>query len=143
MTMNAMTAGLFEDRAARGQARVAKGNWVQRVMSRLDPRACQKPMTLRIVDKGKVLGWAEERRLYQMSARFSRYFNEIASIDWAVSRAGRDCLVTCKVHARSGFYRVEGVAESFGRAIDEALDRVVRQRRRRKAIAETARRNPE
>jgi hypothetical protein len=44
------------------------------------------------------------------------------------------------VHSASGYYRAHAVSDVTEGAIGQALDKIVRQRRRRKAIRETARR---
>ncbi len=68
-------------------------------------------------------------------------FRDIVRVEWHVSRQGHDRLVSCMVHSRSGDYRAQVGSEVTEEAIGRALDKIVRQRRRRKAIRETARRH--
>ena len=100
----------------------------------------EEDVNIRIIAEGQALTESEQQRLQQASAHIPRYFRDIVSVEWHVSRQGRDRLVSCMVHSRSGYYRARvgsGVTEG---SIGRALDKLVRQRRRRKAIRETARR---
>lgn len=97
---------------------------------------------MKFVVKDDVLSWSEERRLYRLSSRLFRYFNEIVSIEWNLSREGRGHRAACKVHSKSGYYRVQVVSDDLAAATLQALDKIVRQRRRRKVILKTRRRQP-
>ena len=97
-------------------------------------------MTIRITAEHQALTEWEQQRLKDASAHIPRYFRNIQSIEWHVSRQGRDRLVSCMVHSASGYYRAHVVSDVTEGAIGQALNKIVRQRRRRKAIRETARR---
>jgi ribosome-associated translation inhibitor RaiA len=101
----------------------------------------QMPITI-AAEKG-ALTQAEQQRLEQVSARLPRYFNNIVSIEWCLSIDGGDRVAACNVHSKSGFNRVQVGSDAFGESIDQALDKIVRQRRRRKAISQSARRHAE
>lgn len=98
-------------------------------------------MNIRIIAEDQVLTESEQQRLQQASAHMPRYFRDIVSVEWHVSRQGRDRLVSCMVHSRSGYYRARVGSDVTEGSIGRALDKLVRQRRRRKAIRETARRH--
>ena len=83
---------------------------------------------------------AERSHLREISGHLARYFRGIVSIDWNLSREGRERVVGCKVHSKSGYYRAQAGSETFGKSADAAIEKLLRQRRRRKAIGETARR---
>lgn len=70
----------------------------------------------------------------EMSAKLSRYFRRILTIQWDFHREGPRYLATCRVHAQSGFYRIRVAADSLRRAIHDAEEALTRQRRRRKAL---------
>jgi ribosome-associated translation inhibitor RaiA len=97
-------------------------------------------MNIRIIADDDALTEREQQRLNDASAQIPRYFRNIVSIEWHVSRQGRDRSVSCMVHSASGYYRVHVVSDVTEGAIGRALNKIVRQRRRRKAIRETARR---
>lgn len=97
-------------------------------------------MSMRFVALDQTLSWADERRLYRLSARLSRYFGEIVMIEWHLSREGRRHVAACNVHARSGYYRAQVLSERLSTAVGRALDKLVRQRRRQKIMGQTARR---
>ena len=98
-------------------------------------------MNIRIIAEDDTLTESEQQRLQQASAHIPRYFRDIVSVEWHVSRQGCHRLVSCMVHSRSGYYRAQVGSEVTEEAIGRALDKIVRQRRRRKAIRETARRH--
>ncbi len=98
-------------------------------------------MNIRIIAEDDALTESERQRLRQASAHIPRYFRDIVSVEWHVSRQGRDRLVSCMVHSGSGYYRAQVGSEVTEGAIGQALDKIVRQRRRRKAIRETGRRH--
>jgi len=74
------------------------------------------------------------------SPSISPGISAVSSALTGTCREGRECVVGCKVHSRSGYYRVQAASETFGKSIDAALEKLVRQRRRRKSIGQTARR---
>ena len=98
-------------------------------------------MNIRITSEADALTESEQHRLRQASAHIPRYFRDIVSVEWHVSRQGRYRLVSCMVHSGSGYYRARVGSELTEGSIGRALDKIVRQRRRRKAIRETARRH--
>ncbi|HZL17313.1 MAG TPA: hypothetical protein VFG23_06180 [Polyangia bacterium] len=98
-------------------------------------------MTIRIIAEDEALTESERQRLQQASGHIPRYFRRIVSIEWRVSRQGHDRRVSCMVHAASGYYQVGVGSDVTEESIGQALDGIVRQRRRRKAIRETARRH--
>jgi ribosome-associated translation inhibitor RaiA len=101
----------------------------------------EEDVKIRIIAEDDTLTRSEQRRLQQASAHIPRYFRNIVSVEWHVSRQGRSRLVSCMVHSGSSYYRARVGSEVTEGAIGRALDKIVRQRRRRKAIRETARRH--
>lgn len=97
-------------------------------------------MPIRILAEDAVLAPAEEWRLRHVSARLPRYFHDIVSVEWDLTTDGRDQVAACKVHSKSGYYRAEVASDRLGKSIDEAFDKIVRQRRRRKVMRLSARR---
>jgi ribosome-associated translation inhibitor RaiA len=98
-------------------------------------------MNIRIIAEADALTESEQQRLQQASAHIPRYFRNVVSVEWHVSQQGRDRLVSCTVHSGSGYYRARVGSVVTEGSIAQALDKIVRQRRRRKAIRETARRH--
>ncbi len=76
----------------------------------------------------------------RLSRRFDRYFRRVVSVDWVLDSESHERVVRCRVHSRSGFYRVLVHSSAYRRAMDLAFDKLVRQRRRMKAIRENRRR---
>ena len=97
-------------------------------------------MPFKVIAKNGALTPAERRRLFEVSARLGRYFRNIVNIEWILSTERRDCLVACRVHSKSGYYRARARSNGFGESIDQAVDKVVRQRRRRKMMKQAVRR---
>lgn len=97
-------------------------------------------MWMKFVALDEALSRTDEQRLYRLSSRLPRYFQDIVTIEWSLSREGRKHVAVCTVHARSGCFRAHVVAEQLGTAIGQTLHKLVRQRRRRKAMGNTARR---
>ena len=83
-------------------------------------------MTIRVVAREGSLAPSEHLRLREVSGRISRYFLDIVSVEWSLSSEGRNCTAACKVHSRSGYYRAHVASDGFGKAIDQALDKLVR-----------------
>ena len=98
-------------------------------------------MSFRILAEPGPLTASGQRRLRQASTHLPRYFRDIVSVEWHVSRDGRDRMVSCTVHSASGYYRARVGTEVTEGSIGQAPEKIVRQRRRRKAIRETARRH--
>jgi ribosome-associated translation inhibitor RaiA len=96
-------------------------------------------MPVRVLARGEALSAPEQRRLRQVSARLSRVFREVVELEWSLSREGRQRVAACKVHSRDEHYRARVSSGRFGASIDGALDRLLRQRRRRKSMTQTAR----
>ena len=101
----------------------------------------EEDVNIRIIAEDDALTDSEQRHLRQASAHISRYFRNVVSVEWHVSQQGRDRLVSCTVHSGSGYYRARVGSDVTEGSIAQALDKIVRQRRRRKAIRETARRH--
>lgn len=68
-----------------------------------------------------------------LSTRLARYFLCPQNITWSCRRLPGRYSASCSLHARSGFYRATGVAKEPCVAVRGALEKVIRQRRRRKA----------
>ena len=98
-------------------------------------------MITRIIAEHEPLTESEQRRLEQATAHISHYFRDILSIEWHVSRQGHDRLVSCMVHSGSGYYRAQVGSDVIEASIGQAIDKIIRQRRRRKVIREAARRH--
>jgi ribosome-associated translation inhibitor RaiA len=101
----------------------------------------EQDVNIRIIAEDDALTESEQRRLKQASAHIPRYFRDIVSVQWYVSRQGRDRVVSCMVHSGSGYYRARVGSEVTEGSIGQAVHKIVRQRRRRKAIRETGRRH--
>lgn len=97
-------------------------------------------MPVRVLARREALRPAEERRLRQVSARLRRVFRDIAELEWSFSLEGRQHVAACKLQSSGERYRARVSSDRFGTSIDGALDRLLRQRRRRKSMTQTARR---
>jgi len=86
-----------------------------------------------------VLTPTEKRRLPKLNERMRRYFRRVSTVNWSFDKTGRSYAASCIVHAHSGIYRARGNGERPGEAMDQAFDKVVRQRRRVRAQKVTAR----
>ena len=80
-------------------------------------------MNIRIIAEDDRLTESEQQRLQQASAHIPRYFRDIVSVEWHVSRQGRARVVSCMVHSRSGYYRAQVGSEVTEEAIGQALDK--------------------
>lgn len=97
-------------------------------------------MLMKFAALAEALSRTDERRLYRLSSRLSRYFRDIVTIEWSLSRQGRRHVAACKVHATSGYYRAQVISGQLGTSIGQTLHKLVRQRRRQKAVGKTLRR---
>jgi ribosome-associated translation inhibitor RaiA len=75
-----------------------------------------------------------------LSQQLAKVFKQVLSVEWHLSTERHLCLVRLQVHARSGFYRATGEGKAFRAALDQAAEKLMDQRRRRKDIARGARR---
>jgi ribosome-associated translation inhibitor RaiA len=100
-------------------------------------------MATRIVTRHEHLTEDERVRLRELSGRISRYFRDVVSLEWTLTNEGPDRIASCRVHSRSGYYGARASSDAMGKSIDQALDRVIRQRRRRKVVAKRSRRELE
>jgi len=97
-------------------------------------------MLMKFAALNEALSRTDERRLYRLSSRLSRYFRDIVTIEWSFARDGRRHTAACRVHATSGYYRAQVVSGRLCTAIGQTLHKLVRQRRRQKAAGKTLRR---
>lgn len=97
-------------------------------------------MLMKFAALGDALSRTDERHLYRLSSRLSRYFRDIVTIEWNLSRQGRRHVAACKVHATSGYYRAEVISGRLSTSMGKTLHKLVRQRRREKAVGRTLRR---
>jgi len=74
-----------------------------------------------------------KRRLDAARADIEDAFKGLVSVEWALESEGSETEVACRVHARSGYYRATAHAHDVKQAINEVVDRLATQRRRRKA----------
>lgn len=82
---------------------------------------------------------AERRRLSEISERLSRYFRSVSTVRWVIGHVANFYTVSIKVHARSGYYYARAEADRVGQGIDQAFDKIVRQRRRKRVATLTVR----
>ncbi len=75
-----------------------------------------------------------------LSQELARVFKQVLSVDWHLSTERHLCLVRLQVHSRSAFYRASGEGRVFRAAVDQAAEKLMDQRRRRKDIERGARR---
>ena len=76
----------------------------------------------------------------ERSEHLDRYFQAIQHVEWDFKRAGDDVELRCRLHSKSGFYRAQARAERASRALDEVLEKLLKQRRRAKQQRVRARR---
>lgn len=79
-------------------------------------------------------GYEAKQYAIETSEKLARYFRRVLTIEWKLEAEGVRRVVTCRVHALSGFYRVRVAADGFRKAIHDAEQALVRQRRRRKEV---------
>lgn len=85
------------------------------------------------------LSAAERLRLGELNARLQRYFRKLVTLSWEIRDSAHQYVVRCSVHSLSGYYRARASADSAGAALDQVFDKLVRQRRRTRAISIRAR----
>ena len=83
---------------------------------------------------------AERRRLSEINERLRRYFRSVLTIRWVINQVGHIYAVTMEVHARSGYYLARSHADRLAKSVDQAFDKIVRQRRRNRVATLTTRR---
>jgi ribosome-associated translation inhibitor RaiA len=76
---------------------------------------------------------AVKRLVEAAGASLVPFFRRVVSLDWTLGREAALVVVTCRVHSASGYYRAHARARTLVEAIDEVVDRLTTQRRRRKA----------
>lgn len=96
-------------------------------------------MDIRTTTRNVVLTPSEQRRLRALSGRMSRYFRNLLALNWSFSGTKDACTASCGVHSQSGYFRSRVKADRPGAAMDQAFDKVVRQRRRERVNAVTGR----
>lgn len=74
------------------------------------------------------------RHAQALSQELAKIFKQVLSVEWHLSRERHLCLVRLQVHSRNGFYRARGEGPTFRVALNQAADRLMDQRRRRKDI---------
>src|SRR5271154_7566263 len=82
---------------------------------------------------------AERLWLSEINKRMQHYFRSLISLRWDIRESARFYATSCNVHAGSGYFRAQASANRVGAAMDLAFDKVVRQRRRARVKAVTAR----
>lgn len=82
---------------------------------------------------------AEQGRMLTLNRRLPRYFRKLLSLSWAFTGRKDACTARCDVHSQSGHFRSRVTAERPGAAMDQAFEKVVRQRRRERVKAVTGR----
>ena len=90
-------------------------------------------MVIHVVYHGFSPTPAVKRRLDAARADIEDAFKGLVSVEWALESEGSETEVACRVHARSGYYRATAHAHDVKQAINEVVDRLETQRRRRKA----------
>jgi len=83
---------------------------------------------------------AVKRHAQNLAAELARFFPQVVSVDWHLSKEGRAFEARLQVHARRGYYRGRAEAETFRSAMDAAAVKVRLQRTRRKDVERRERR---
>ena len=82
----------------------------------------------------------EAARIRDYSDRIARHFRQVSAIDWTVAGEPPAARVSCRVRAGRAEYRARAEAMNYQSALDQVLERVVRQRRRAKRMRTRGRR---
>jgi len=78
--------------------------------------------------------WLQKQSIQVLSRRFARYFKRIESVAWELEKQGHEYVASCCIHSRTGYYRATAQSKDFRSCIDLVMDKIVKQRRRRKSI---------
>jgi len=68
--------------------------------------------------------------VHERSEQLGRYFQAIQHVEWDFKRDGEDVALRCRLRSKSGFYRAQARASRASRALDEAGEKLLKQRRR-------------
>jgi ribosome-associated translation inhibitor RaiA len=77
---------------------------------------------------------AVERELLDARSEIEDRFNAVVSITWTLEMDADEAVAKCQVHSRSGYYRAHARSRKMATSIADAVERLVVQRRRKKAI---------
>ncbi|MEW5702112.1 MAG: HPF/RaiA family ribosome-associated protein [Candidatus Zixiibacteriota bacterium] len=68
------------------------------------------------------------------------HFRHMLSAQWDLAFERFEIRVSCRLHARSGFYRASSRSKKLRTAVDDVVQKIQTQRRRKKVIVLRARR---
>jgi len=97
-------------------------------------------MVIHVVYHGFSPTPAVKRRLDAGRADVEKSFRGLVSVEWAIEAEGSEAEVSCRVHARAGYFRASARSHDVGQAIHEVVDRLSAQRARRKDAIQKRRR---
>lgn len=97
-------------------------------------------MTITLLIRGASVSAAMRERAEQQSRGFSRYFNGLQTVEWSFTGEAGDVVVSCRLHSRTGFYRASARAATVRAGLDGVVEKLLKQRRRKKAALDRKRR---
>jgi ribosome-associated translation inhibitor RaiA len=82
----------------------------------------------------------QKQSIQIVSRRFARYFKRIESVAWELGKQGHEYLASCYIRSRTGYYRASAQSKKFRSCLNLVMEKIFKQRRRRKSIAVRRRR---
>ncbi len=90
-------------------------------------------MLVSVLSRDVHLTRAERKLVVAAQGELEPRFRRIISIDFILEAERGRTKVSCRVHSASGYYRASATGRSPGEVIRQVIDRLLTQRRRRKA----------
>ncbi|GEM_PF-2754924 len=91
-------------------------------------------MIMTITSHAMGLKVREKSYITSVSRELRSRFLDIISLRWNMNSHKSKIMVKCQLHSASGFYRAQAQTENFKKSVDLVLERIVKQRKRKKGI---------
>lgn len=77
---------------------------------------------------------AIKRELLNARLEIEERFPALVSLEWTLESVAGEAVARCRIHSRSGFYRATARTRSLPQSISAALEKLLTQRGRSKAM---------